>query len=298
MSDSDWNDMTPQPSESAGRPSPEQPGAVAGPHRRRRKRTLAITGAAAAVAIAAVAIALGTSSRPAAATPAQELAAATHASVALNSESATVTEQLGSMGTVHGTFSWQRSPFLDAMSVTVDVGGQHVPISAIVTGHATYVQGGHPSGTPGLPAGKWLKILVASSPDTAIPMLQGVSVTDPLAELRMLAVGHHVRAAGPATVDGVATTRYTGVISVDAGLKSLPASLRSETGNVLNWASADIPFSVWIDGSHRIRKFTENVSVQPVTVRVSMTFYGFNQPLRIKVPTASQLWLVPNGGVP
>ena len=297
MADSDWTGPTPQPPESAGWPGPEQPRAAAAPARGRSRRALVVIGAAAAVAIAAVAIALVTSSRPAAATPAQELAAATHASAALNSESAAVTEQLGSMGNVRGTFSWQRSPFLDVMSVTEDVAGAHVPLSMIVTRRAVYVQVGKMSGLPGLPAGKWIKIPLAGGGDSSVPMLQGVSVMDPLAELKMLAAGHRVRAVGAATVGGVATTRYTGVISVDAGLKSLPASSQSRLGSVLKGMSGDIQFTVWIDGSHRVRKFTENVPTKPVTVRVSMTFYGFNQPLTVKVPSASQLARLPGGGL-
>jgi hypothetical protein len=292
MQDSDWTGPTPQPPESAGWPGPEQPRAAAAPARGRSRRPLVAIGAAVAVAIAAVAIALVTSSRPAAATPAQELAAATHASAALNSESAAVTEQLGSMGNFRGTFSWQRSPFIDVMSVTEDVAGAHVPLSVIVTKRAMFVQVGKMSGLPGLPAGKWIKIPLAGGGDSSVPML---AVMDPLAELKMLAAGHRVRAVGAATVGGVATTRYTGVISVAAGLKSLPASSQSRLGSVLKGMSGDIQFTVWIDGSHRVRKFTENVPAKPVTVRVSMTFYGLNRPLTVKVPSASQLARLPGG---
>src|SRR5215475_10262220 len=151
MADSDWNDTTAQPWPATGWPGPDQPATAAAP-RRRSRRMLAAMGATAAVAIAAAAIALVTSSRPAAATPAQELAAATHASAALNSESAAVTEQLGSMGTVHGTFSWQRRPFIDAMSLTEDVAGHHVPLSMIVTRNALYMKVGNTFGLPGVPA--------------------------------------------------------------------------------------------------------------------------------------------------
>lgn len=291
MADSDWNDTTPQPWPATGWPGPDQPATAAAP-RRRSRRVLAAIGATAAVAIAAAAIALVTSSRPAAATPAQELAAATRASAALNSESAAFTMQLGSMGTAHGTFSWQRKPFIDAWSMTDDVAGQHVSISIIETRNAFYMQGGM---LPGVPAGKWVKISLAGG-ESPKRILQGMSGIDPLTELRAVAAGHHVRAAGPATIDGVATTRYTGVISVDSGLKSLPEGSSPLLHSILKQTSGDIPFSVWIDGSHRVVKFSENISIKPVTMRLSMTFYGFNQPLTVRVPSAGQLARMPGGG--
>lgn len=293
MADSDWSDTT-QPSQFTGWADPQQPGAAAAPPRRRRRRALAAIGAGAAVAIAGAAVALGTSSQPAAATPAQELAAATHAAAALNSESAAVTMQLGSLGTVRGTFSWQRRPFIDAISMTEHVAGRHVQVSMIETMNAIYLRGGM---IPGVPSGKWIKIPMGHGRASSLPMLPGISGMDPLAELRMLAAGHHLRAAGPATVDGVATTRYNGDFSADAGLKALTGSSQSGLSSVLKATGGDIPFSVWIDGSHQVRKFTENVSIKPVTMRLSMMFYGFNQPLTAKVPSASQLARRPGGGL-
>ncbi len=263
---------------------------------RRRGRVLLVSGIAVAAAIAIVAVVLTSISAGPPATPAQELAAATHASAALNSESAALTEQLGSLGSFHGTFGLQRRPFLESAEITEAVAGQNVRVAMILTKSDVYLKLGKAGGLPGVPSGKWIKVpLTGEATSSVQSLLQSLSGQNPMTEMAMLAAGDRLRAAGTATVDGVPTTRYTGFLSVSNALKHLSASTRALLGSALKMINGDIQFSVWIDGSHQIRKLTETESIESVTAHVTTTFYGFNQPLAAKVPSASQVVGMPAG---
>ena len=263
---------------------------------RRRGRVLLVSGVAVAAAIAIVAVVLTSISSGPSATPAQELAAATHASAALNSESAALTEQLGSLGSIHGSFGVQRRPFLESVAMTEAVAGQNVRLAVILTKTDVYLKVGNPGGLPGVPAGKWIKVpLTGPATSSVQTVLQNLSGQNPLTKMAMLTAGDHLRTAGTATVDGVPTTRYTGTLSVSNALKHLPASTRALVGSALKMINGDIQFSVWIDGSHQIRKLTETESIESETAHVTTTFYGFNQPLAAKVPSASQVVGIPAG---
>jgi hypothetical protein len=263
---------------------------------RRPGRVLLVSGVAVAAAIAIVAVVLASISSGPPATPAEELAAATHASAALNSESATLTEQLGLLGSIHGTFGVQRRPVLESAAITEAVAGQTVRVAMILTKSDVYLKLGKAGGLPGAPAGKWIKVpLTGQATSSVQSLLQSVSGQNPMTEMAMLAAGDHLRAAGTATVDGVPTTRYTGSLSVPNALKHLPASTRALLGGALKMINGDIQFSVWIDGSHLIRKLTETESIESVTAHVTTTYYGFNQPLVAKVPAAGQVTGMPAG---
>ena len=145
-----------------------------------------------AIAAAAVAVAVADGSGSpavAGATPAQAIATASEASSTLSSESATLVEQLGSAGTIRGTFAEQRSPFFESMAMTEDVAGQHVPISMILTKSEMYLKLSGLPGMPGAAAGKWIKIpltgLGGGSPIASI--LQNLTGQIPMSEVRMLA---------------------------------------------------------------------------------------------------------------
>ena len=80
-------------------------------------------------------------------------------------------------------------------------------------------------------------------------------------------------------------------------MKYLPASSRALMGGALKMTSGDVRFTVWIDGSHHVRKLTETETIDSVSARVTITFYGFNQPLAIKAPPASQVVSPPGGSL-
>lgn len=93
-----------------------------------------------------------------------------------------------------------------------------------------------------------------------------------------------VRNLGPVTVDGMRTTRYS--LTVD--LSKLPlGALGSEAAKKAGVSS--VPVQLYIDGSGRPVKITENFSVSGQTVSSTIGISGYNRPVTIQAPPASQV---------
>jgi hypothetical protein len=261
-------------------------GLAAPPPARRRGRLLALAGTIAAL-IAVVAIEVTASSGPAA--PAQAVAAATRHATALTSVSATLVEHVGARATIRGRFAEQRSPFLESIAVTDAAAGQQLPGSVIVTDSAAYLKLG--AALPSTPAAKWLKVgLSALGGGTpAASMLQTLAAQNPMFALTTLAAGGHLRAVGTRMMGGAAAAGYSGSLTLAAAKRLLPAGSRVLFGSELGAIRSAVGFTIWIDRRDRIRALTETATVGSVTARVTITFYGFNRPVTITVPPASQV---------
>jgi hypothetical protein len=307
MPENGWNDeiagSPPVPAQDdvawpADTPVAAEIGPVSAP--RRRKRVVAALGAAAAVIVAAVAIAIATGSGGAVAqTPAQALDAASRGTTGLRSFSATMTEQFGGAGTARAAFAEQRSPFLMSMNMTEQIAGHTLPISIITTTTTMYIKLGNVPGVPRQLAGKWIKISLSGlGINPLISLTQGSGGYNPVSEVQMLGAGAHVRDAGTQVIGGVQTTRYSGSFAMAAALKHLPASVRSLLSPIETEISGQVHFTVWIDGQHRIRQLAETENAANVPVHMTMTFTGFNQPVTVTIPPASQVYSPPASGLP
>lgn len=269
--------------------------------RRTRRVVIATAAVVAVVAVAAVVLATQAgSSSPGHTTPAQVLADAAHNAGTLKSLSATYSEQIGGVtgGSVNGSIKEVRKPLQMSMSMTESLGGQVIPISAIVTGTNMYMKF---AGIPGMPkaiAGKWIEFpLTGKSLGSLGSLLQSVENENPASQTQLLLASKNLRADGTQVLDGVNTTRYVGYFTPSQALKELPASQRAVLGPALKALTGNINFTVWIDGSHQIRKFVEIENVSSETVKVTFTFLSFNQPVTITIPPANQIMRMPASGL-
>jgi hypothetical protein len=267
------------------------------PGSRSRRKGLIVAGsvaAVAAIAVAAVAIAgIGGSS---AQTPEQVLATAAHKSAEYTSESATFSEQLSGAesGTISGSAQAIRKPLQMSMTMTENLGGQTLPISAVLTPGTMYMKLGAMAGIPKQIAGKWLALPLTSLGGGSISsLLQSVEKENPASQSQLLLASRNLRADGTQVVDGVQTTRYVGVFTPAAAIKLLAPDVRGELGPALKQVRGNIRFSVWIDGSDQIRKITESEAVGPEQVSIVYTYVSFNQPVTITIPPASQVIHIP-----
>lgn len=196
-----------------------------------------------------------------------------------------------------GTVSVQLKPvFLASENITVLAAGRKLPISEIITDKALYLKEPALSAQTGK---RWAEILVShlsgGSGNTLAQLFQSAQNGNPLEQTQMLAAAQDVRAAGTQVVGGVQTTHYTGSFAPRAAVSALSPSLRNSVAPMLNLLSGDIEFNVWIDSQHQVRKIieTETVSGQPVTVTMAIT--SIDQPVRITLPAASQVAIMPGG---
>ncbi len=186
----------------------------------------------------------------------------------------------------------QRNPLLLSMSLDENVAGSNIPISAIITPDAFYMK--FKAGSLGMPKAlvhKWIKIpfSVLGSGSIFGTLMHSVQNDNPMTQTQLLVAAEHLRAVGTQTVGGVSTTRYTGSLTPSTAVKDLAPSLRTALAPALKLITGNVAVSIWIDQQHHVRKLTEVERVGANTVKVVCTFSGFNQPVHISVPPASQV---------
>jgi hypothetical protein len=274
------------------------PPAAARPRRTRLVIASAV-GAVVAVAVAAIAIAAaagGGSSQ----SPAQVLAAAAHKSAAVNSLSATYSEQISGQasGLITGAVKEIRKPLQMSIGMTETIEGQTIPLSAILTDNTMYMKFGTIAGLPSQLVGKWIEFpLSGLAGGTYSSLLQSVQNENPASQTQELLAAKHLRADGTQVIDGVQTTRYIGSFTPAAALKVLSQKERAALAPAMKQVSGLINFSVWIDSNDLIRKFTEHETVGSEAVNVTFTFTSFNQPVNVAIPPASEIIHYPASGL-
>jgi hypothetical protein len=110
--------------------------------------------------------------------------------------------------------------------------------------------------------------------------------SDPSQVLSFLrGAGADVKLAGPATVDGIATTRYTATIDLDKAAAQLPAKARAGVARFEDEIGTHLlPAQLWIDGQGRLRRMTITAQHSEITLTLS----DFGTPVHVTAPPAGQ----------
>jgi hypothetical protein len=196
----------------------------------------------------------------------------------------------GSM-TMHATASVRLKPTLLAeIAMNMHLAAKSVVLHEILSSRAIYLE------IPGLPtpAGKpWAKISLASLPNgTSLQKLfeqtqNGnplTAMSNPAGLAKFLAAAKHLRVIQNQSVDGVATTEYSGVIDLPSLVPSMPAAERHIFGSL---GPATITF--WIDHQHQMRKMVMRFAFGKVSIDLTVNVTSINKPVRIVPPPASQV---------
>ena len=174
--------------------------------------------------------------------------------------------------------------------------GHHsMTIAEILTSRDVYLK------LPGLPAhsGKpWLRISLATLPPgfNVLKMLNEPrnsnpfsAVGDPLAQSKLLKAASHLKVVGNSAVDGVPATEYSGSLSMASLLSLMPATERKTFGSASAGLKVDLPFQMWIDDQHYVRKFVLLITHQGASMTLTANVTSINQPVTIAAPPASQV---------
>ena len=201
-------------------------------------------------------------------------------------------------GSMAGTMQVQTKPSLLASADfgTLAMAGQSLPggMQEILTSKTMYLKMAVLQRELGKP---WVQVPFSELQGAGLNLGQFTSQiqnNNPLVQTQMLAAAKNVRKVGSETVNGVATTHYTGTYPVSAGLAKLPASARATAQKQLQSLGVQtVQFDVWIDGQHQTRKLvvTERGGQEQVSVTMNVT--GINQPVDVAIPSASQVATVP-----
>ncbi|HEX4256129.1 MAG TPA: hypothetical protein VH089_13630 [Streptosporangiaceae bacterium] len=243
----------------------------------------------------------GASSGGASLTAAQAVREAAQHAQKATSYAADITVQTSgtASSTISGTLKQQTTPsplaVADFTSVTVQ--GQQVPggMEEIINSGGIYLKLAELSKQTGKP---WIKI-----PSSDVSKLGGASLSqllqngsnDPLTQTQMLSSSTNVKKVGTATINGVATTEYTGTYPITAGLAKLPAAARSKIASQLQAMGLTTEhFTVWLDNQQQVRKVVSSAKGTSEQVASTVTVTSVNQPVTATLPPASQTATVPS----
>jgi hypothetical protein len=188
-----------------------------------------------------------------------------------------------------------RPSLLASVNMHMTIGGHALVIDEILTSKALYVR------APGLlPTGAkpWTKVSLASLPNgTSLRTLFGqAQSSNPFSQLgspqalaRLLKVAQRVRVVGHPVVDGVSTTEYSGVISLQRIFALMPAANRRLLGSAPAGLRTPGPFRFWIDAKHEMRRMELQLHFRKISMAVRVDVTSINQPVSIVPPPASQV---------
>jgi hypothetical protein len=196
--------------------------------------------------------------------------------------------------TMRANASMQLKPALLAdISVHMNIGGRSVTLDEILTSRAIYLK--MPGVLP-VPGGKpWAKVSLASLPNGMglRKLFQQTQNGNPLTAMgspsamsKFLGAAKHLKVVHDETVDGVATTEYSGTLNLRSLIAKLPAAERNLVGSS---GPGTIPFRVWIDHQHFMRKMVMRLAFGKALIALTADITSINKPVRIVPPPASQV---------
>ena len=111
------------------------------------------------------------------------------------------------------------------------------------------------------------------------------ATSDPSQLLNFLRASGHVKKVGTEQVNGLTTTHYRGMVDLSRIADALPAASRQTVQQSVKALEKmttlrELPFDVWVDGQHLVRRmtmsFSQSVSGQSesVSMRIDIPVYG------------------------
>ena len=259
--------------------------------------------AAALGAMALIAVAGCGSSGPAASSKPvsarQALSLAANESQQVNSLTATISVRtsLTSASGISGSMQIRvkPTPLVNAVFTVSGTGAPHTQLQEILTNKALYLKDSALTKLTGKP---WIAISFAALSSKAgvnfASLFQSLEGSNPLDQSKFFAASKNVRKVGTQTINGVATTEYSGSYAPSAALSLLTPKLRKQLEPMLRaMGTRSVQFQIWIDGSHLIRKAIEHETIAGQTATVSYTVTSVNQPVTVTLPPASQIAPLP-----
>ena len=193
-------------------------------------------------------------------------------------------------------------------SATEGLGGAPVHVEELMKSTTIYV--GSPLFAGRLPGGaRWMKVDLKQLGGVAGIDVQSLTSgeSNPAQFLEYLrAHGGSVHTVGSTMLHGVHTTRYQGSIDLHQIARALPESERGAAQAQLDKLSSQIglssiPFEVWIDDQHRVRRIEMNISInaagQQGGMQMTIDLSGFGATPKVTVPADSQVFSAPTSSL-
>ncbi|HLL36783.1 hypothetical protein [Streptomyces sp.] len=173
-----------------------------------------------------------------------------------------------------------------------DAAGQteHRPITELLAPGALYMK----NRGAGVPADKWVRVDTTTLSDGNL--VTG-GATDPFAAAEVLRGARTATYVGRTEVAGTPVHHYRGTADLaEAARKASPGGKASLAAAAKGFATADVPFDVFLDDEGRIRKVRHRFSFvngsEKATVAVASTtlLYDFGTPADVRLPPARDIY--------
>jgi hypothetical protein len=198
--------------------------------------------------------------------------------------------------TMRATASMRLKPALLAdVAIHMNIGARSVTIDEILTSRAIYLKA--PGMLPTRGGKPWAKISYSSLPNgmNLRKLFQQTQNRNPLTAMgnpsalkKFLGAAKRLKVVRDQTVDGVPTTEYSGALNLRSLMSALP-TLGAERNRVGSSGPRAIPFKVWIDRQHQMRKMVMRVASGKALIALTVNVTSINKPVRIVPPPASQV---------
>ncbi|MEU6355733.1 hypothetical protein ABZ896_41540 [Streptomyces sp. NPDC047072] len=166
---------------------------------------------------------------------------------------------------------------------------EHRPITELLAPGALFMK----NRGAGVPADKWVRVDTGTLSDGNL--VTG-GATDPFAAAEVLRGARTVTYVGESEVAGAGVRHYRGIADLGAAAKDASAANRGVLAAAAKgFATARVPFDVYLDDEGRIRKLRHRFSFvggQQGTVAVASTtlLYDFGVPADVRLPAAGDIY--------
>ncbi|MFI2642611.1 hypothetical protein [Streptomyces sp. NPDC018610] len=167
---------------------------------------------------------------------------------------------------------------------------EHVPIVELLAPGALFMK----NRGAGVPADKWVRVATATLSDGNL--VTG-GATDPFTAAEVLRGTRKATYVGRTEVAGVAVRHFRGTADLALAARNVPgaeeAALRAAAKG---FATADVPFDVYLDDQGRVRKLRQSFSFvngrrrSPVAVDSTTLLFAFGTPVTVILPRARDIY--------
>ncbi|MGW1269017.1 hypothetical protein [Streptomyces sp. NPDC002491] len=232
-----------------------------------------------------------------AADPVQTLHRAADALVAAGTSKARTSMEMATGGTLvtirgQGVYDYRRQLGQLKVLLPQDPAGtvEHRPITELLAPGALFMK----NRGAGVPDDKWVRVATATLSDGNL--VTG-GATDPFAAAEVLRGTRTARYVGRTEVAGTAVRHYRGTADLTAAAEGASAGGRDALrAAARGFATARVPFDVYLDDEGRIRKIRHRFSFvngqrkEAVAVASTTLLYDFGAPVQVRLPAADDIY--------
>ena len=200
----------------------------------------------------------------------------------------------GTRVTIRGQGVYDYGRRLGRLKVTLpqDPAGtnEHRPIIELLAPGALFMK----NRGAGVPADKWVRVDTAGLSDGNL--VTG-GATDPFTAAELLRGTRTAAYLGRTELAGTEVRHYRGTADLTLAAKGAPQSVReSLAAAAKGFASAEVPFDVYLDEQGRIRKirhrfdFVGGADKGTVAVASTTLLYGFGAPVDVRLPASEDIY--------